>query len=308
MIGELFRYVTTFAPERVRKFGYLQRLIALEFRARRCAEAWTGHLRATRAMIVKAADLCERQGTVVVVGSGLLLEVPLKALSERFERVLLVDIFHMPRVRYEAKRYFNVKLLTGDVTGIFATIKDHRPPGPHVPAPQARIPSLKEADLVVSCNCLTQLAGPFITYFEQTRGFSDLDSDKLAYQVMESHAKAIAQDAAGIGLLVTDTERFAMQDDKIVSRTDLLKAFRLPPTASLTHNEDWDWLISPHPEEHPTHDYVHTIVGKVYTRGTVEEDKAKEAEPVPLHEDGEFGSDLDRTAKEDPIADLIPER
>lgn len=35
MIGEFLRYLTTFAPERTRKFGYLKRLIALEFRAKR---------------------------------------------------------------------------------------------------------------------------------------------------------------------------------------------------------------------------------------------------------------------------------
>ena len=211
MIGEFIRYATTFAPERVRKFGYLQRLIALEFRAKRCAEAWAPHQRRARSFIVKAADLCERHNLAVIIGSGLLLEVPLKALAERFERVYLVDIFHMPQVRREAKRYFNVKLLTGDVTGVFAAMKEHRPPGPNIPAPPARLPNLKDADLIVSCNCLTQLAGPFNAYFEKERGFGELDSDKLAYQVMENHAKAVAVEATGIGVLITDTERFAMQ-------------------------------------------------------------------------------------------------
>jgi len=305
MIGEFLRYVTTFAPERVRKFGYLQRLIALEFRAKRCADAWTPHIRECRNFIVKAADLCERQNLVVVVGSGLLLEVPLKALSERFERVELVDIFHMPQVRTEAKKYFNVRLLTGDVTGIFAAINDRRPPGPHVPAPPARIPHLKEADLVVSCNCLTQLAGPFNTHFEEERGFSDLDSDKLAYQVMENHAKAIAEQAAGVGALITDTERFAMQGDKFVSKTDLLKALRLPPSsqASIVHNEEWDWLIAPHPEEHPSHDYVHTVVGKIYQHGAVEEEVNPPPAELTMAEQEELAADIG-----DPLADVNPDR
>lgn len=149
MISEFLRYLTTYAPERIRKFGYLKRLIALEFRAKRCAEAWSNHLLATRNFITKTADLCERQRMVVIVGSGLLLEVSLKALAERFEHVFLVDIFHMPQVQREAKRHFNVKLLTGDVTGVFQTMKDNRPPGPHVPAPPARIPHLKDADMII---------------------------------------------------------------------------------------------------------------------------------------------------------------
>ena len=61
-----------------------------------------------------------------------------------------------------------------------------------------------------------------------------------------------------------------MQGDKIVSRSDLLKALKLPPTPTILHNEEWDWLIAPHPEEHPTHDYVHTVDAKVYQRGVVE--------------------------------------
>lgn len=307
MIAEFFRYITTFAPERTRKFGYLKRLIAFEFRARRCAGAWEEHQRNCKAFITKAADLCEQQRIAVVLGSGLLLEVPLNALSDRFEKVFLVDIFHMPQAVREAKKHFNVKLLTGDVTGVFKAMKERRPPGPNVPAPPPLIPYLKEADLIVSCNCLTQLAGPFTDHFEEMRGFSDLDSDKVAYQIMERHAKAIAEEAAGVGVIITDTERFAMQGDHIVSRTDLLKALKLPPTATVVHNEEWDWMAAPHPEEHPTHDYIHSVVGKVYQRNVAEEDKAKEGEntapPPSLEDEAELAAETP-----DPLADIIPER
>jgi hypothetical protein len=308
MIGEFFRYLTTYAPERTRKFGYLKRLIALEFRARRCAHIWAPHQRTTKNFITKAADLCERQNMAVVLGSGLLLEVPLKALAERFERVYLVDIFHMPHARHEAKKHFNVKLLTGDITGVFQAIKDNRAPGGHTPAPPPRIPHLKEADLMVSCNCMTHLTPPFTDYFEKTRGFSDLDSDKLAYQIMEQHAKAIAQDATGVGVLITDTERFAMQDDKVVSRSDLLKALKLPLTPTILHNEEWDWTFAPHPEEHPTHDYVHTVVGKVYQRGVVEEAKAdadglEPSVPLPPELEQELRDEVG-----DPLGDIVPRR
>ena len=305
MIGEFLRYITTLAPERIRKFGYLKRLIALEFRAKRCETAWASHQRATRNFILKIADLCERQRVAVVLGSGLLLEVPLKGLAEKFERVYLVDIFHMPQVRREAKKHFNVKLLTGDITGVFQAIKENHPPGGHTPAPPARIPHLKEADLIVSCNCLTQLGGPFNAYFEKTRGFSDLDSDKLTYQLMEAHCKAIANDATGVGVIISDVERFVMQDDKIVSRTDLLKAYKLPLTPTLAHNEEWDWLFAPHPEEHPSHDYIHTVQGKVYQRNVSDEALAAEdalavdvTPPPPALDDPMF----------DPVGAIVPQR
>jgi hypothetical protein len=277
MIAELFRYWTTLSPERVRKYGYLKRLIALEFRAERCKAAWASHVARTQAMIIKTADLVPQPRTCVILGSGLLIEVPLQALADRFERIYLVDVFHMPEVRRRMKRYFNVKLLTGDISGIFAMMKENRYPGPLQPAPAPRIPHLADADYIVSCNCMTQLAGPFNDMFRATRGFADKDCDMLAAQLMEAHAEALATHAKGVTLLITDTERFAMQGDKIVSRSDLLKGVRLPLSARPVHNEEWDWVIAPAPEEHPAQDFVHVVNARVYEHNLTDEEKDKAA-------------------------------
>ena len=291
MIAELFRYWTTFAPERVRKYGYLQRLIALEFREARCRDVWMEHVEKTKALIVKAADLVPRQRTAVIVGSGLLIEVPMQELADRFERIYLADIFHMPAVRERAKRYFNVKLLTGDITGIFQMMKEGHAPGPLRPAPNPRIPHLADADFIVSCNCLTQLAGPFNDFFRKERGFADKDCDTLAAQVMEEHVQAIATKATSVSVLITDTERFAMQDDSVVARTDLLKGVRLPQSSKIVNNEEWDWLLAPAPEEHPSHDMVHVVNGRIYEHHLPEEQKDKVETPLaatPAEGEGEL--------------------
>jgi hypothetical protein len=67
-------------------------------------------------------------------------------------------MFHMPRVRAEAKNYFNVKLLSGDIAGIFAMMKDGKHPGGSMSVPTARIPHLSDVDLIASANCLKSLA------------------------------------------------------------------------------------------------------------------------------------------------------
>ncbi|MBM3513773.1 MAG: hypothetical protein FJX59_08660 [Alphaproteobacteria bacterium] len=267
MIGELWRYWTTFAPERVRAYGYLSRLIALEFRAKRCQAAWAPHQQRCREKIVKVAALAAGRDVCVVVGSGLLLEVPIEALADTFKRTYLVDIFHLPQVRRQVRPFKDrVTLLTGDVTGIFAAIKDGQPPGPHIPAPAARIPHLAEADLAISCNCLTQLAGPFVAAFEKTPTFSDLDADRLAFQIMQNHAHAFAAEAKGIGLIISDIERHVLKGTHAVERIDLLKAMKLPPTAHLLHNEEWTWRIAPRGEEFPDRDVEHIVEAKVYER------------------------------------------
>ena len=284
MIGELFRYLTTLAPERVRKYGYLKRLIALEFRERRCRGAWGPHLAHTRQFIVKAIDLVPRPRTVVVIGSGLLLDVPLEDLADRFERVYLADMFHMPQVRRKARRFLNVKLLTGDVTGIFGMLKENKAPGPRTPPPAPRIPYLADADMIVSCNCLSQLAGPFNDLFRATRGFADADCDMLSAQVIEKHLAAITQEAVGIGVVITDTERFAMQGDTIVSRTDLLKTVRLPATPRPLFDEEWDWMIAPAPEEHPSQDILHVVSARIYERQVPEETAKPEESGEPVED------------------------
>lgn len=264
MLAEFWRYWTTFAPERVRRHGYLSRLIALEFRARRCRAAWAPHLARCQDFIRTAARLAPRRDVAVIVGSGLLLEVPLEDLARDFARVFLIDMFHMPAVRRRVRRFENVTLLTGDVTGVFAAIKDGRAPGPHQPAPPAKIPHLTEADLAVSCNCLTQLAGPFVAQLERTPGFSDLDADRIAYQIMAHHAEAFAKRAHGVSAIITDIERHIMAGVHTIERIDLLKALKLPPTPTHTHNEEWNWRIAPRGEEDPKHDIEHIVAGRIY--------------------------------------------
>ena len=102
----------------------------------------------------------------------------------------------------------------------------------------------------------------------------------LAAQIMEKHFHAIAVEAKGIGVVITDTERFAMQGDHVVTRTDLLKTVHLPATPKQHLDEDWDWTIAPAPEEHPSH----TISARIYERNVPEEKPAEAANDEPLHE------------------------
>lgn len=266
MLGEWFRYITTFAPERVRKFGYLKALIQLEFQHKRNAHAWEDHLLSAATFIVEAAERCPHKHIAVVLGSGLLLDVPLRSLAERFDKVYLVDMFHMPQVRAQAKKFLNVKLLYGDITGIFAMMKEDEYPGGSVPAPPPRIPHLNDADLIVSANCLTSLAPPFCKYLDRTRHLTEFDQDKLTLQIQQAHVEALAGAKKPICAIVTESERFQLLGDKVVGRKPLTPGLTFPKTATLAHNLEWQWLVErADGKDHP-YDIEHTVDTRLYER------------------------------------------
>lgn len=287
MLGEWFRYITTFAPERVRKFGYLKNLIKLEARHRQNADAWETHLLNSCTFIVEAAERCPKKEIAVVLGSGLLLEVPLRSLAERFERVYLVDMFHMPQVRAEAKKFFNVKLLYGDITGIFAMMKEGEFPGGSIPAPPPRIPHLNDADFIVSANCLTSLAPPFCKYLERTRHLTEFDQDRLTLQIQEAHVQALADAKRSVCAIITETEFFQLSGDKVVGRKPLTPGLTFPKTATLAHNLEWQWLVSRADGKHEPYDIEHTVDTRLYERFVPGDDEYEVVEGLEDIEDAD---------------------
>jgi hypothetical protein len=273
MLAELFRYWTTFAPERVRKYGYLRRLIALEFQHKRNEHAWQEHVMNCRTFIAESAEKCPRHKIAVVLGSGLLLEVPLRTLADHFERVYLVDMFHMPQVRAEVKKYLNVKMLYGDITGIFAMMAEGEYPGDGIPAPAARIPHLNDADFIVSANCLTHLAPPFCDYLGEARYMTEFDQDKLTLQIMDAHVGAIVDNTPAVSAIITDTERFVLAGNRVVRRKSLIPGFRWPDGATLAQSLEWQWLISPAGNRNDRTDIEHTVVTRLYEHLAPAEDE-----------------------------------
>jgi hypothetical protein len=140
--------------------GYLYQAIALRSRYRRRRASWQPHLENTKAFVAATAETCCHRGRVIVLGSGLLLDVPLDELSAAFGEVVLVDVVHLPEVRKRISSYRNVRLIEADVTGVaeplFENVRQRRKelPGstPYIPAYDG------QTGLVVSLNILSQLS------------------------------------------------------------------------------------------------------------------------------------------------------
>ena len=155
----------------------------------------------------------------MVLGSGLLLDIPLQGLSETFSDVVLVDIFHMPAAEKRIRDRTNVRLETADITG------------------------LADADLVVSANVLTQLPLlPMGWVEEKGKGYGEDDIKAFARRIVDHHLKLLAA-LPGRVCLLTESRRVICDGDQVLREIDPLFGAMVPATGL-----KWTWDIAPRPE------------------------------------------------------------
>ncbi len=255
MLAEWFRHLTTPCPAPLKRMGYLKELISMDARHRRCREAWAPHLRECHDLIGKAmAGIGHRK--VTVLGSGLLLDIPVEELAAAFEEVALVDILHLPQVEKRVRAWPNVRLVTLDLTGVAEATWRHVTQGRTGPlpvplaSPQADAGLYADSDLVVSANLLTQLPlGPMGLVQNRGRGFYDGDVKAFAKRIVGHHLDLLMA-LPGRVCLLTETERVIIggsggEGGDVVETIDPLFGVELPAAAVRKH---WTWDIAPRPE------------------------------------------------------------
>lgn len=247
MLAELLHWLVTPASLAARRDGTLADSVALWARGRRQRRAWRDHETLTRAAIAAAVDACRRRRIVVVLGSGLLRDVPIELLRARFETVVLVDLVHLATVRARALLggWRNVRFLTRDLGGRA---------GPEHGGPLDFIATLGPVDLVVSANLLSQIGVAARARAEERAG-RDLGGP------LPEVAAEIAAHVAGLAALpcpaclVTDTA-FEVRDraGRVVEHHDLMHGVALPPV-----NARWHWPVCPFGELASDIERVHTV-------------------------------------------------
>lgn len=251
MLYETLLYMVTPAPRFVRAMGYPREQIAIQGRARRHADAWAPHLAACHALIEEAMATGGRRA--VVLGSGLLLEIPLQAMAERFEEVICVDLVHPPWVVRPVRRAFaNVRFLAGDASGMIErfvrTVTHNRATGgmPNLPDSQPRLQLAPErCDFVVSANLLSQLSVAPCRFLQKMLG-----ADRVPISVLDAWADGVMR--AHLAWLRTtfDAPLCLFADDWRETRdragtvVERMRAFP-EDTALPEPDREWRWDIAP---------------------------------------------------------------
>lgn len=248
MILEALNYAASWPLTSAAHRPYIRSSVNLWARANRCASAWAEHEQRTKAAILEKAAPCRQRRTAVVLGSGLLRDVPVTELSRLFDTVVLVDLVHLASVRcwVAMKGLKNVRLIERDLSGLDTLLAGQ----PLEPLSFLRqVPYL---DLVVSANLLSQIG------IGASRRLADrADKAPLVRQMITAHVEGLVQIPAETCLL-TD-----------VSYTVIDRAGGRHETVDLMHGvdpgparESWDWPVIPFGEESRDYQILHEVIAR----------------------------------------------
>jgi hypothetical protein len=251
MLAELALRALTPAAPMARRLGLLQESVALWSRGFRQRKAWEPHHARCRALVADVAAALPRRRKAVVLGSGLVRDVPLAALCDSFGEVVLVDIVHLPLVRLRLWRQDKVGLLTRDLTGVMAWLAGEAEGRQD---PLADLVADEAVDLVVSANLLSQLAWPVADWLEDHPARAGAFPADLPARCIAWHLSDLAR-FRGRVCLISDVEMVERdREGAIHERLDLTYGVPLPP-----EDESWLWPVAPFGEAERDREYVHRV-------------------------------------------------
>jgi hypothetical protein len=246
MILEALNYAASWPLTSTAHRPFIRSSVNLWARANRCRAAWAEHEQRTKAAILKAAEGCRQRRTVVVLGSGLLRDVPVTELSRLFDTVVLVDLVHLASVRswIAIKGLKNVRLIERDLSGLEAML------GGQPMEPLAFLRQVPYLDLVVSANLLSQIG---IGAARRLEGHADKGA--FLGQVIAAHVAGLAEVPAETCLVNDVSYTVIDRTGRRRETVDLLHGVNIGPA-----RENWDWPVVPFGEESQDYQILHHVI------------------------------------------------
>ena len=225
----------------------------VEARYKRCSVSWRPHLERTRGVILRSAQLTKSKRKAVILGAGLLHDIPLLELSNLFQEVVLVDLVHSRACQMRAAMLPNVGCLQADVTATAPHLIRTRKTGAALPHIE---PDLfmddPRVDFMVSVNILSQLCCAPAEFLRASHSRDEIRA--FQKHLIEAHLKYLRH-CLGHSALITDVawsrRPTGLSHSRQEARREVLHEVVLPPP-----DEHWEWLIAPAPEKDPQHDLI----------------------------------------------------
>lgn len=189
-------------------------------------ERWEQHLRCTKQFIKQYLNT-NLSSDLYVLGSGWLLDIPLSFLSENFERVYLVDLFHPRQVQHAIKRYANFELINMDITGggVEQILKNRANPEGYNP-----VWELDTSSLYISLNILNQL--DILILENSGRKFNSNVAEKFRQKIQQFHVDRLTKGS----LLITDFDEYNLRNG-VKTKKELIKC----SLNDFELRDKWEW-------------------------------------------------------------------
>lgn len=257
MLAEALLYARARLGGQQNPHGHLAELVGIWARHRRQRQAWADHLARARVLCLKAAEACPAQRTALVLGAGLLLDVPLERLSSLFRRVVLADLAFLPATIRLAKALGNVELAVTDLSGCLDALPTAEALTGHAPAPQPDLSlGLAELDFVYSANLLSQLPlHALATLRKRSPAPADADLEAFGAALVRAHLDALHALPCP-ACLVADTLERGASEERVGYEMDLLYGVPLRLAG-----ETWTWRLAPRGEISPDLDIERLVLG-----------------------------------------------
>jgi hypothetical protein len=248
MILEALQYAATtpVTPSAFRPF--VRSSVSLWSRANRCSKAWAEHEENCQSFIRDTVEGMKQKRTCVVLGSGLLRDVPAGYLSQQFDTVVLVDLVHLASVRLSlaARGMRNMRFIWRDLSGYDEAVAGK------VAEPLGFLRRVPYLDLVISANILSQI-GVAAKHRLEVEG--NPAKDAILSTLVRAHLDGLAALPCKTALLTDVSYKVADRDGKVTEEADLLCGVPAPAA-----QRRWRWPVAPYGELGRDHQAVHEVM------------------------------------------------
>jgi hypothetical protein len=249
MISEIVTWCLTPCPPYVRHMGYLYQSIALRGRYLRHAKRWQPHLENTKKFILKTASACEHHDKVIILGSGLLYDVPIDDLASMFVDVVLVDIVHLAEAKRRIRDYVNVELIQSDITGVAEPLY-HTAPQSLEELPESRplVPAFDgRTSLVVSLNMVSQIAtAPADYLLKKDSALQECEISAWCDSIRMAHVDLMGSLPCPVCLIADYAFAYKDRAGNRIEQGSTVGSLALPEPEQV-----WTWHIAPYGEDRP---------------------------------------------------------
>ncbi len=197
---------------------------------------WDIHIKEVKDFILKSSKT-KKKNKVVVLGSGWLLDLPLKELSGSFKEVVLIDIYHPKQIQQKAKKFPNITFQIDDITGgLIDFFYNHRKQKALISTIESfkyKIP--ENTDFIISLNILCQLHIILVDYLKKYNLYSDQELKMIEKQIQLSHINMLPQEKS---CLITDFEEEIYDSENNLVGINPLLHLDLPEG---NYSKNWQW-------------------------------------------------------------------